>query len=106
MNAWGIPEWLEREVRLRDKDCIYCGVRMKVRRSSRGSIRTVATFEHIINDASVITRENIALCCVACNSSKGAKPLASWMRSAYCAKRGINERTVAGVVRKALRRVV
>lgn len=40
-----------------------------------GSRKTVATWEHIINDASIVTRENIALCCVACNSSKGTKRL-------------------------------
>jgi hypothetical protein len=25
MNDWGIPDWLEREVRERDKTCVYCG---------------------------------------------------------------------------------
>ncbi len=28
MNIWGIPEWLEREVRERDKTCVYCGIQM------------------------------------------------------------------------------
>ena len=76
MNAWRIPAWLEREVRNRDKACVYCGVRMTNAGMSRGSRRSAATWEHIINDASIITRDNIALCCVARNSSKGAKTLA------------------------------
>jgi len=28
MNNWGIPDWLESEVKNRDKYCVYCGVRM------------------------------------------------------------------------------
>jgi hypothetical protein len=25
-NTWGIPDWLEKEVRERDKNCVYCRV--------------------------------------------------------------------------------
>jgi len=37
MNHWGIPAWLDDEVRKRDKTCIYCGVEMleKVRELKR-----------------------------------------------------------------------
>ena len=68
-----------------------------------GSRKDVATWEHIINDASIVTRENIARCCVACNSSKGTKKLSEWIESAYCKKRGISRDTVAEVVKEALR---
>ena len=69
----------------------------------RGSPRkAVATWEHIINDASIVTRENIALCCSACNSSKGQKILADWLQQPYCVKRGVNEDTVAQIVKDAL----
>ena len=27
-NDWGIPDWLEKEVKERDKTCIYCDVQM------------------------------------------------------------------------------
>jgi hypothetical protein len=81
---------------------VYCGVRMIDKMPPRGPRRAVATWEHIINDASIITRENIARCCVACNSSKGKKHLSVWMQSSYCKKRGINEDTVAQVVKEAL----
>ena len=67
------------------------------------SRKTVATWEHIINDASIVTRENIALCCVSCNSSKGAKKLKDWLQSNYCKSRGINENTVAEIVKVALK---
>ena len=75
-----------------------------LQRVPRGSPRkAVATWEHIINDARIITRENIALCCSACNSSKGQKALADWLQSTYCVKRGVNEDTVAQIVKDALR---
>jgi hypothetical protein len=102
MNDWGIPDWLEEEVRERDKACVYCGVQMTDKMPPSGPRRAVATWEHIINDASIITRENIARCCVACNSSKGTKKLSYWMQSSYCEKHGINKDTVAEVVKKAL----
>ncbi len=102
MNQWGIPEWLEIEVTARDKTCVYCGVLMLEQMPPRGPRKTAATWEHIINDARIITRENIARCCVSCNSSKGAKRLSDWLNSAYCRKRGINRDTIAEVVRMAL----
>jgi len=102
VNRWGIPAWLEEELRARDKTCVYCGVQMIEKMPKGGSRRTVATWEHIINDASIVTRENIARCCVACNSSKGTKDLADWIQSDYSKAHGITEDTVAGVVKKAL----
>jgi hypothetical protein len=60
------------------------------------------SWEHIINDDRIITRENIALCCRSCNSSKGVKPLAAWLDAPYCKKRNISKDTVAGVVKDAL----
>jgi 5-methylcytosine-specific restriction endonuclease McrA len=102
MNRWNIPERLESEVKTRDKACIYCGVQMLDQMPAQGPRKSVATWEHIINDARIITSDNIARCCVACNSSKGAKLLADWMQSTYCKKYGISKETVSGVVRKAL----
>jgi hypothetical protein len=67
MNRWDIPDWLEREVVKRDHCCIYCGVEFTARSPSR---RDRPSWEHIINDARTITRENIARCCVGCNASK------------------------------------
>ena len=56
----------------------------------------------IMNDAKIINRENIARCCVSCNSSKGTKKLSHWLDSKYSKKRGISNDTVAEVVRQAL----
>ena len=60
------------------------------------------SWEHIINDETIITRENIALCCVGCNASKGQKALKDWLESTYCRRRGITAATVAPIIRNAL----
>jgi len=99
MNSWKIPEWLEREIKGRDKNCVYCRTEFKVTKESK---KSMATWEHFINDARIISRENIARCCFSCNSSKGTKKLADWLESDYCKKHGITKDTVAEVVRMAL----
>jgi len=103
MNRWRIPDWLEEEVRVRDKTCVYCGVRMIEQVPLRGSRKAMATWEHIVNDARIVSRENIARCYAACNSSKGTKHLSDWIQSHYCRRRGIGKDTVATVVKEALR---
>lgn len=102
MNRWNIPAWLEKEVKDRDKACIYCGIEMIEQMPPYGQRKAVATWEHIVNDASIITRENIARCCFACNSSKGTKKLSDWLKSSYCEKRGITKDRVAEIVKQAL----
>ena len=103
MNKWGIPDWLKKEVKERDTTCVYCGVQMIKQIPPRGSRRALAKWEHIINDETIVSRENIVRCCVSCNASKGTKKLSDWILSIYCKKRGINKDTVAEVVKEALR---
>ena len=103
MNRWGIPKWLEQEVKKRDKVCVYCGVKLFEVIASGSSRKAMATWEHIINDARIVTRENIARCCAGCNSSKGTKMLSEWIKSNYCQKNGINKVTVAPIIRNALK---
>ncbi len=58
-NRWRIPTLLEEQVRARDKACVYCRVEM-LQSAPRGSPRkTVATWEHIINDATIITQKTL-----------------------------------------------
>jgi hypothetical protein len=99
-NNWNIPVWLEKEVRERDKTCVYCGVEFTLVKLSK---KTAASWEHIINDSKIITRENIVLCCCGCNSSKGQKQLSVWLESDYCKKRGITPDSVAPIIKKAIR---
>ena len=63
----------------------------------------MATWEHIVNDASIRTRENIARCWASCNSSKGTRKLSQWIESPYCKRRGIGPETVADIVKHALK---
>jgi hypothetical protein len=90
MNRWMIPSWLERAVIERDRSCVYCGVSFVGTAAARGAR---PSWEHIVNDARIVTVENIALCCIACNASKGAKDLGVWLESKYCVTHGISEPT-------------
>lgn len=100
MNRWNIPDWLEREVTERDRCCVYCGLEFVPTNAKK---RYKPSWEHIINDAGILTRENIARCCISCNASKGKRNLADWLESKYCMTRGITAGSVAEVVRTALR---
>ena len=105
MNKWRIPESLETLVRARDRNCVYCGVEL-TEWSAQGDRKRNATWEHIDNDRwndRSIMALNVAMCCNACNASKGAKPIRKWLASAYCKERNINEKTVAGVVQQFLK---
>lgn len=99
MNRWKIPDQLERNVIERDRCCVYCGVEFTAQSASR---RDRPSWEHIVNDECIITPENIARCCIACNASKGTKNLGTWLESKYCRTRGITGESVAPVVRSAL----
>lgn len=99
MNRWNIPPALEHEVLQRDLQCIYCGTSFLVPSLLR---RDNPSWEHIVNDETLITRENIARCCMGCNASKGQKPLAVWLTSRYCQRYGITRESIARVAREAL----
>lgn len=99
MNRWNIPDWLEREIVERDRRCVYCGVEFTPGSPTR---HQRPSWEHIVNDARIITRENIARCCISCNASKGTKDVTAWLGSAYCSARGITAESVAPVVRAML----
>lgn len=98
-NNWNIPDCLEKEVRERDKKCVYCGCEFT---STKFSKKSAASWEHIINDAKIITRENIALCCCGCNASKGQKQISVWLQTKYCKERGISPESVAPIIKQAI----
>lgn len=100
-NNWNIPATLEAEIRERDKSCVYCGVEFTLAKISK---KSCASWEHIINDETIISRENIALCCCGCNSSKGQKGLSIWLQSNYCKERGISPESVSQVIKEAIAR--
>ncbi len=98
-NKWGIPKEVEQLVQKRDTCCVYCGVDFSQKHISR---KTKPTWEHIVNDIRINGENNIALCCTSCNASKGAKLLNDWLKSSYCKSKGISDKTVADVVKKAI----
>lgn len=98
MNNWNIPNWLEEEIYRRDVYCIYCGIKF-----DKNVKKNQKTIEHIINDAKIINRENIALCCCSCNASKGSKILSQWLLSNYCKAKNITSKNIAPVAKKALK---
>ena len=98
-TKWNIPLWLEAEVRKRDKVCVYCENGFT---RPEASPKSAPSWEHIINDATIITIDNIALCCRGCNASKGQKRVSDWLTSPYCRDKLISVETVAPVVRRAI----
>jgi 5-methylcytosine-specific restriction endonuclease McrA len=98
-NNWNIPNWLEAEVRARDLVCVYCRIPFTHHKVAK---KTAPSWEHIINDETIITRENIALCCCGCNASKGQKPLSFWLNSKYCEAKGITKESVAPIIQQAI----
>jgi 5-methylcytosine-specific restriction endonuclease McrA len=99
VNRWKIPLGLEEEITARDQACVYCRVRFASSLERKGS---QATWEHIVNDVRIVTRENIARCCVSCNASKGNRELSAWLQSEYCKRHDISPDSVAEVVKAAL----
>ncbi len=99
MNRWNTPKSLEQEVTARDTACVYCGVDFLIATTKRGE---KLSWEHIINNASIITLENITKCCISCNASKAIKDLSVWLTSYYCSRKGITKETVANVVKNEL----
>ncbi|MBD9591185.1 HNH endonuclease [Pseudomonas sp. PDM03] len=97
-SNWNIPAWLEKEVRAKDTKCVYRGTDFL---SPKESAKLSPSCEHIINDASIITIETIALCCRGCNVSKGQKSVSAWLGSKYCQERGITKATVAPIIQQA-----
>jgi len=96
MNNWKIPKEMENKIRERDFECVYCGIKF--------TNKVISTWEHIINDETIISYDNIALCCRPCNSSKSSRKLSEWISRPYCKNKNINIETVADVIKQALKR--
>ena len=98
-NRWGIPKEVEGIVKKRDTTCVYCGVEFSGEDNSR---KNKPSWEHIINDIRINGSDNIALCCMSCNASKGSKLLEVWLESDYCKKKEISVNSVTKVVKMAI----
>lgn len=98
MNRWRIPAEMEQTIIERDCKCSYCGCEF-----SDSDKKSSPTWEHITNDARIVSYKNICRCCFSCNASKGAKDLKDWLKSNYCKRKGISISTVSEVVRNAFK---
>ena len=97
---WGISREVALHEAARDKNCIYCRRDFDLTLENRAA---VPSWEHIVNDVSLTSIQNVGLCCVSCNSSKGKKKsVKDWLNSAYCQVRGITYATIAPLVRNSL----
>ncbi len=56
-NTYGISEEVEKEIRARDKVCVFCH-----RRFSRESRASIPTIEHFNNDGPMAEKYNLAIC--------------------------------------------
>ena len=73
----------------------------------KGCPRDKATIEHLNRKGPFrwsegLREDELVLCCAACNSSRGTKPLALWFNSSYCRDKGISATTVAEEVKQYL----
>ncbi|WP_066630054.1 hypothetical protein [Labilibacter marinus] len=98
-NLWGIPNEVEKLVIKRDIKCVYCGIEFSHEKIPR---KNKASWEHIINDIRLNREDNVALCCISCNASKGAKLIKEWFKSDYCKRKNISLETVSLVVRNVV----
>ena len=99
-NRWGIPKDVEEFVITRDSKCVYCGIEFS---NNNDSYKSKSSWEHIVNDIRIKGIDNISLCCMSCNASKGAKLIEDWLKSDYCKSKEITEETVAEVVKEAIK---
>lgn len=97
-------------IKQRDKICVYCRKQFDITRSQNNR-KDWDTIEHLnhrqdwdsvgsYHKKNKPVEEIIAICCAACNSSRGSKPLSDWFNAEYCMQKDINYGTVARVVKK------
>jgi hypothetical protein len=95
-SAYGISGSVLAELRMRDQNCVYCQVPMPDKKD-RLNNQHFATIEHLYppeNDP-----KWVSYCCNGCNM-RHKKPLTEWFKSSYCVERGINEHTVAPIIKE------
>jgi hypothetical protein len=87
--------------------CAYCRQPMREYPGVPGCRADQVTIEHLnrhgpIHTSQGLRDEHWVLACCACNSRRGDKRLCDWFLEPYCLKMGINENTVAELVRRYL----
>lgn len=108
-NNYGIPSDIEKEIRKRDTNCVYCGKEM-ISPKSGGSRMDWATIEHLDHKPPFEyrpgqTKEDFPISCWRCNCIlRKDKKLSVWLAEEYNKKDGkISPKTIAPVVKNYLR---
>ena len=102
-KRWNIPRALAEAALERDQQCVYC---RRPFEDLDGRNSGWPSWKHIVNDVTVVTEENIVLCCLGCNASKGVKSLEKWLESKYCSERGITALSMASIAQTSLAKVI
>ena len=102
-KRWNTPRALAEATLARDRHCVYYHRPFE---DLDGRKSGWPSWEHIVNDITVVTEENIVLCCLGCNASKGVKSLEKWLESKYCSERGITALSLGSIARKSVAKVV
>lgn len=106
-NSYGIPAYIEAEIRKRNKRCVYCHKPMIYPWLSSNR-KDSATIDHLDHKPPFRyrpgqTKEDFAICCGSCNSSRGKKKLSVWLDEEFNKKDGkIRAKTIAPVIKKYL----
>lgn len=104
--------WLHRPTRLAlyardDWRCVYCGRKVYTGKGKPlASSRWAATLDHVLSQelGGATEARNLVTCCCVCNSIKGCKPLAVFVRDLKLFHRRTYKPGVAGRIRAALRK--
>ena len=112
-NRFGISRQDEEEILARDNTCVYCHKTMcsyAEIKAMKGVWSDQATIEHLNCNGPFyckhgLKKEDIVMCCRACNSSRGDRTLPDWFKTDYCRSKNVNEHTVADSVKTYLNRM-
>ena len=93
-----------KKIKERDRDCVYCHKNFIKGGSDSDTVEHLNhrkdwnSVESYLNEEKDVS-EIVAICCLACNSSRSDKSLLEWFKAPYCKSKNINYDTVSDVVR-------
>lgn len=103
-NRFGIPEEVEKRIRERDLNCVYCH-KLMIYPYEPSNHSDSATIEHFKEKGPFywkdgLKEDDLAICCGNCNSRRSRLTLKEWFKSKYCIDNKINEHLVAEPVKR------
>jgi hypothetical protein len=95
-KKYHISDEIRKILESRDKECVYCHI-------SFGSGKAKDSVEHIENETwkkNPAELGDLAICCLACNGSKGTYNLLEWFEKPYCKSKNIHKETVSPAIKE------